>query len=91
MAFCIWCEQEAGEGIKDCYWITPDSRRTVEILQVPAIVCPNCNGYISEEITQKIEDALYLNDIEQLGLKFTYEELMNAPRIKLPRIEHRDS
>ncbi|WP_162142501.1 YokU family protein [Aneurinibacillus terranovensis] len=71
MVECIWCGKEANEGVKNCYWITPDGKKTVEILSIPAIICPHCEPYVSDEITQKIEEALYLNDIAALGLKFS--------------------
>ncbi|WP_047154874.1 YokU family protein [Aneurinibacillus tyrosinisolvens] len=82
---CMWCENdEAKEGLQNCYWITPDGRLTVEILDIPSIDCPHCHDkYVSDEDTQKIEDALYLHDISGLGKTFTYKQLMEAPRINL--------
>ncbi|MFC5648665.1 YokU family protein [Paenibacillus solisilvae] len=80
---CIWCETEdARESVKDCYWIMPDGKLAVEILEVPAIECPNCLTYVTEAVSQQIEEALYWHDVSALGTRFRYEELMKAPRIK---------
>lgn len=82
---CIWCESDdVRESVKDCYWITPDGKTSVRILHVPAIDCPNCRPYVIESVVQKIEEALYWHDLSALGAVFTYEELMNAPRITKP-------
>ncbi|KRE47371.1 YokU family protein [Paenibacillus sp. Soil522] len=79
---CIWCDAEdSKEGVIDCYWIMPDGKSSVEILEIPAIDCPRCSSYVSESMSQKVEEALYLNDVSALGSRFRYEELMNAPRI----------
>jgi uncharacterized YokU family protein len=82
---CIWCEtEEAKEGVQDCYWVTPDGKKTVKIFNIPSIDCPNCyDKFVPEDISQKIEDALYLNNISTLGEAFTYEQLLQAPRINL--------
>lgn len=78
---CEWCESEQiRQSAMDCYWITPDGKTSVEILDVPAIDCPNCSKYVTESIAQKIEEALFWNDISALGNTFRYEDLMNAPR-----------
>jgi uncharacterized YokU family protein len=79
---CIWCDTEdIKEGVKDSYWIMPDGKSSVEILGIPAIDCPNCGSYISESMSQKVEEALYLNDVSALGSRFRYEDLIHAPRI----------
>ena len=47
---CMWCEAEdIRETVKDCYWIMPDGRLSVEILEVPAIECSNCRTYVLGE------------------------------------------
>ena len=47
---CMWCETEdVRETVKDCYWIMPDGKLSVEILEVPAIECSNCRTYVTEE------------------------------------------
>ena len=80
---CMWCEAEdIRESVKDCYWIMPDGKLAVEILEVPAIECSNCRTYVTEGISQQIEEALYWHDVSALGTTFSYEELMKAPRIK---------
>ncbi|WP_186446256.1 YokU family protein [Paenibacillus cremeus] len=79
---CTWCESEdIREGTKDCYWVMPDGRSTVRLLEVPAIDCPSCGTYVTESMAQKVEEALYLNDVSSLGKEFTYEALTRAPRI----------
>ncbi|ERI09010.1 YokU family protein [Aneurinibacillus aneurinilyticus] len=82
---CIWCETEAAiEGVQDCYWVTPDGKNTVHIQDIPSVDCPNCyDKFVPEDTSQKIDDALYLNDISSLGTKFTYEQLLQAPRINM--------
>ncbi|SCW71120.1 uncharacterized protein, YokU family [Paenibacillus tianmuensis] len=79
---CMWCDAEPiRESVKDCYWVAPDGKTAVQILEAPALDCPNCGQYVTENMSQRIEEALYLNDFSALGSKFRYEELMNAPRI----------
>lgn len=79
---CIWCNAEPiGIGLTNSYWNTPDGKSAVEILEIPAVDCPNCGTYVTESTAQQIEEALYWNDISALGAAFRYEELMNAPRI----------
>ena len=47
---CMWCETEdIRESVKDCYWIMPDGRLAVQILEVPAIECSNCRTYVIGE------------------------------------------
>jgi len=81
---CAWCnENGVKETVKDCYWVMPDGRRSVKILQVPAVECPHCGVYVSDAINQKVEDSLYIGDLANFPDTFTYEELLNAPKIKL--------
>lgn len=80
---CVWCDSEnIRDGAKNCYWNLPDGKAAVEILDIPAIDCPNCGLYVTESTAQQVEEALYWNDISALGDVFRYEELMNAPRIR---------
>ncbi|UUZ81152.1 YokU family protein [Paenibacillus sp. P26] len=79
---CEWCEAEGlRDSAKDCYWILPDGKTAVEITDVPALDCPGCGVYVAESVSQQVEEALYWNDVSGLGLRFSYEALMNAPRI----------
>ncbi|MBD0383253.1 YokU family protein [Paenibacillus sedimenti] len=80
---CIWCETEdIRESVKDCYWIMPDGKSAVKIMEVPALECAGCGIYVTEGISQQVEEALYWHDVSVLGSVFRYEELMKAPRIK---------
>lgn len=82
---CTWCgTEEIRDGAKNCYWVKPDGKTAVEILEVPAVDCPNCGQYVSETMAQQIEEALYWNDVSALGLRFRYDALMNAPRLRKP-------
>ncbi|MEW9671403.1 YokU family protein [Ammoniphilus sp. 3BR4] len=77
---CLWCsERTAEESVKDCYWVMPDGRRSVHILQVPALSCPSCGSYLADAINQKVEDALYISDLADYPDQFTYEDLLKAP------------
>ncbi|GAA0362235.1 YokU family protein [Bacillus horti] len=82
---CEWCEQEgAVEVKKDCTWIEPAGKATVVVEQVPAIDCSICQDiYITDELTEEVEEALNSVDLEELGEAFSYEELMNAPRLSI--------
>lgn len=81
---CLWCgEDKAKESTKDCNWVMPDGRRAVQILQVPALECPDCGLYLEDAINQKVEDGLYMSDLSSYPDAFTYEELLNAPKINL--------
>lgn len=82
---CIWCEQEgARDATKDCTWIDPTGRRTVVVESVPAIACPACDDvYITDEMNEKVEIELSGVDLETLGERFTYEELLAAPKMSL--------
>lgn len=80
---CPWCaEVNVQDSEKDCYWIMPDGKKAVQILQVPAIACPSCGIFVTEATSQGIDDRLYWNDVSALGSAFTYEELLKAPRLK---------
>ena len=80
---CIWCQTEdIRESVKDCYWIMPDGKTAVQIVEVPALDCVGCGTYVTENISQQVDEALYWHDVSALGTVFSYEQLMNAPRIK---------
>lgn len=80
---CIWCQTEdIRESVKDCYWIMPDGKTAVQIVDVPALTCAGCGTYVTESISQQVDEALYWHDVSALGTVFRYEELMKAPRIK---------
>lgn len=80
---CIWCESEdTRNSVKDCYWVMPDGKSAVKIMEVPALECTGCGIYVTEGVAQQVEEALYWHDVSALGTVFRYEELMKAPRIK---------
>lgn len=80
MVECLWCgETTAQDTEKDCYWVMPDGRRSVQILQVPALGCPSCGSYLSDAINQKVEEQLYMCDLSAYADVFSYEELLKAP------------
>lgn len=80
---CSWCESNQAIETKDsAHWELPDGTRAVTIENVPAIQCPACSmTYLDERIIEKIEDLLMIIDTSKLKNQFTYEELMNAPKL----------
>lgn len=84
---CIWCaKHEVKEGVKDCHWVMPDGKRAVVIQAVPALSCEYCGTFLSEEMNQKVENLLYFSDLATYPNQFTYEELVNAPKIELYKL-----
>lgn len=79
---CIWCNQdESIETVKDCTWIEPQGKDYLVVTGVPAIDCPTCKDiYLEDSMTEDVEDAINSVNLEKLGLKFSYQELMAAPR-----------
>jgi hypothetical protein len=61
----------------------PDGRRSVQILQIPAVQCSNCGTYLLDSMNEKVEVALYLGDFSNFSDTFTYDELVKAPPIRL--------
>lgn len=82
---CIWCDGEnATTAKKDCHWVEPGGTEMVIVTAVPAIDCPQCQDiYIEDEINAEVELALNTVDLQQLGLKFSYEDLMKAPKMNI--------
>jgi YgiT-type zinc finger domain-containing protein len=89
---CVWCEQEgAWETTKDCTWIDPTGRHTVVVEGVPAIACPSCDDvYLTDDMNEKVEMELSGADLEALGERFTYEELLAAPKVSIFDLYKRD-
>lgn len=80
MKDCMWCgELNAQDHFKDCYWVMPDGRRSVKILQVPALSCSSCGLFLEDSVNQKVEDTLYISDLSEYPDEFTYAELLKAP------------
>lgn len=82
---CMWCNEPHVEesARKDCYWIMPDGKRSLKIIQVPALECPNCGIFLSDSMNQKVDEALYIHDLSEYPDTLTYEELLQAPVKKL--------
>lgn len=77
---CMWCElTEMKETTKDCYWIMPDGKASIHILQIPAVSCANCGLYLTDEMNHEIDMALYAREIDILKKEISYKELMSAP------------
>jgi uncharacterized YokU family protein len=85
MMKCIWCNQEeATETVKDCVWIEPQGKETLMVTNVPAIDCPTCKDiYLSDEMTEQVEEMINSVNLNKLGLHFSYEELMKSPRVSI--------
>jgi uncharacterized YokU family protein len=82
---CLWCNTpnvEESEN-KDCYWIMPDGKRSIKVLQVPAVNCPECGIYVSDSMNQKVDEALSIYDVSEYPDEFTYDQLLQAPIKKL--------
>ncbi len=77
---CMWCDAlGVTKAKKDCYWIMPDGRSAVEILQIPAFTCKSCGSYLSDEMNHEIDIALYARELPQNVKQITYQQLMKAP------------
>ncbi|MBU8908019.1 YokU family protein [Desertibacillus haloalkaliphilus] len=83
MIRCEWCgADEARKTDKVAYWELHDGLRAVEIRDIPSIHCSNCEmHYLTEDTIDQIEDQLMLIDIKKLANTFTYQELMDQPRL----------
>jgi uncharacterized YokU family protein len=82
---CVWCDQEgAKETVKDCTWIEPEGKDMIVVTEVPAVDCPTCKDiYLEDHKTEEVEEAINSVNLNKLGSKFTYNELMSAPRISI--------
>lgn len=81
----MWCNQdESIETVKDCTWIEPEGKDYLIVTGVPAIDCPICEDvYLEDSMTEDVEDAINSVNLEKLGLKFSYQQLMEAPRLSI--------
>ena len=80
---CLWCEQESAVEMKGTvFWELPDGTQSLEINNTPTIHCSECQmEYLTDELTEEIEDHLLLIDTKQLTGKITFDELMKIPRL----------
>lgn len=80
---CNWCQSNHAHEMKDdVHWELPDGTRAVTIKNVPSVHCPSCNmTYLEEAIIQQIEDQLFIIDTAKLDKQFSYEQLLNAPKL----------
>lgn len=77
---CVWCEAtNVTETTKDCYWIMPDGKSAIEVLQIPAFSCSYCGSYISDQLNHEIDMALYSRELPIGQRNISYEDLMKAP------------
>jgi uncharacterized YokU family protein len=82
---CVWCDQEgAKETVQDFTWIEPEGKEYIVVQEVPAVDCPTCNDvYLEDSMTEEVEEAINSVNLEKMGLTFTYEKLMSAPRVSI--------
>lgn len=80
---CLWCEKNEAElTTSNVYWELPDGTQSIEIKETPSIYCNQCRmDYLTEEITEEIEDQLLLIDTKQLPGSIHYNDLMKIPRL----------
>ncbi len=80
---CLWCNQEGAiEITTTVFWELPDGTQSLEIRDTPAIQCSNCQlDYLTDELTEEIEDHLLLINTKQLTGIVHFEELMKIPRL----------
>lgn len=80
---CQWCEQDGAiETNTTVFWELPDGTQSLEIKETPAIHCGNCQmEYLTDELTEEIEDHLLLINTKQLTGTVHFEELMKVPRL----------
>lgn len=79
---CEWCGAEATTGSGTVYWELPDGTRAIEITEVPAVVCSECEMvYQTEEVTKEIEDQLFLVDTNKIGSSLGFKDLKELPRL----------
>ena len=80
---CLWCEKEGAIEIKSTvFWELPDGTQSIEIKDTPGIHCSNCQmEYLSDELTDEIEDHLLLIDTKQVTRVIQFGELMKIPRL----------
>lgn len=82
---CVWCEQDgAQKTTKNCTWIEPGGRDVIEVTDVPAIKCETCQDtYLEDSMNDKVEEALHTVELEKLGQRFSYKQLMEAPKVSI--------
>ncbi|MEW9669315.1 YokU family protein [Ammoniphilus sp. 3BR4] len=82
---CVWCDNDqAKETIKDCQWIEPGGVDVIMVTDVPAIDCPQCRDvYLDDEKNEEIEVLLNTTDLSVLGSRFSYSQLVKAPKMSI--------
>lgn len=80
---CNWCNStNADHSLEKAYWELPDGSRAVEMTHVPSVSCPDCEmTYIEDDIIDEIEDQMMLIDTSNLPNSFTYQQLMDQPKL----------
>lgn len=82
---CVWCDNnQAKETTKDCQWIEPGGVEVIMVTDIPAIECPQCRDiYLDDDINEEIEVCLNTTDLNALGSRFSYSQLMQAPKMSI--------
>ncbi|MBU9720049.1 MULTISPECIES: YokU family protein [Bacillaceae] len=80
---CKWCHSKhASESMEKAYWELPDGSRAIKMTHVPSISCPDCEMvYIEDDIIDEIEDHLMLIDTKNLPDVFSYQQLLDQPKL----------
>ena len=77
---CMWCmATEVTKTTKNCYWIMPDGKSALEILQIPALACKACGTYLTDEMNHEIDIALYARELPKDQTQISYQQLIEAP------------
>ena len=80
---CVWCDSDkAVISPESAFWEMPDGRSAAEIKDVPSVKCSDCGMiYVEEELIGKIEEQMMLINTLKLPKVFTFDELMEQPRL----------
>lgn len=80
---CLWCEKDAAIETKSTvFWELPDGTQSLEIRETPTIYCSQCQmEYLTDEMTEELEDHLLLINTKQLPGSIYFEKLMEIPRL----------
>ncbi|WP_370296824.1 YokU family protein [Rossellomorea marisflavi] len=78
---CEWCAGSVTDSVTTVYWELPDGTRSIEIHEVPGILCRSCGmEYQEEEVIMDIEDQLMLMDTKTIPKAVRFDELLQMPR-----------
>ncbi|MGX1264062.1 putative YokU family protein [Rossellomorea marisflavi] len=78
---CEWCGSGVTDSVTTVYWELPDGTRSIEIHDVPGILCGSCGmEYQDEEVIMDIEDQLMLMDTKTIPKSVGFNELLQMPK-----------